>query len=101
MTGISKDIRQRAAFHHLPGIHDTQIVTHPGYHTQVVCNEDVGGLVPVDDPDSLAQAIIREIKNNTKQSKGVYANQYAYENFTWKKQVGKMISLYRQAIDAN
>jgi len=64
-------------------------------------NDDVGGLVPVDDPDSLAQAIISEIENNTKQSKGIYANQYAYKNFTWKKQVDKMITLYQKAIDAN
>ena len=64
-------------------------------------NEKVGALVPVDDPESLAQAIISEIKNNTKQTKGVYANQYAYENYTWEKQVAKMIELYQQAIAAH
>ncbi|MBW1846780.1 MAG: glycosyltransferase family 4 protein [Deltaproteobacteria bacterium] len=64
-------------------------------------NEDVGALVPIDDPDLLAHAIINEIENNTKQSKGIYANQYAYENFTWKKQVEQMISLYQQALDSN
>jgi glycosyltransferase involved in cell wall biosynthesis len=64
-------------------------------------NEDVGALVPVDDPDRLAQVIIHEIENNTKQTKGVYANKYAYENFTWEKQVGKMITLYQQAIEAS
>jgi glycosyltransferase involved in cell wall biosynthesis len=63
-------------------------------------NDDVGALVPVDDPAALAQAVINEIEGNTKQSKGVYANQYAFENFTWEQQVGKMISLYQQAIDA-
>lgn len=64
-------------------------------------NEDVGALVPVDDPQSLAQAIIEEIENNTKQTKGVYANQYAYENYTWEKQVAKMVGLYQQAIDVH
>ncbi len=64
-------------------------------------NEDVGALVPIDDPDSLAKAIIHEIENKTKQSKGIYASQYAYENFTWEKQVDKMIRLYQQAINAN
>lgn len=64
-------------------------------------NEDVGALVPVDDPKSLADAIISEIENSTKQTKGVYANQYAYENYTWKQQVAKMITLYRQAIDVS
>ncbi|MBW1984917.1 MAG: glycosyltransferase, partial [Deltaproteobacteria bacterium] len=64
-------------------------------------NEDVGALVPIDDPDLLAHAIINEIENNTKKSKGIYANKYAYENFTWKKQVEQMISLYQQALDSN
>ncbi len=62
-------------------------------------NDDVGALVPVDDPASLAQAIIREIEQNTKQTKGLYVNQYAYQNFTWKSQVDKMITLYEQAIN--
>lgn len=62
-------------------------------------NDDVGALAPVDDPLSLAQAIIREIEQNTKQTKGPYANQYAYQNFTWKSQVDKMITLYEQAIN--
>lgn len=62
-------------------------------------NDDVGALVPVDDFKALAVAIISEIENNTKQTKGVYANQYAYEGFTWKKQVAKMIELYEKAIE--
>jgi glycosyltransferase involved in cell wall biosynthesis len=64
-------------------------------------NEDVGRLVPVDDPDNLAQAIIGEIESNTKRSKGVNANHFAYESFTWEKQVGKMIELYQEAIEVN
>ncbi|MCP5098843.1 MAG: glycosyltransferase family 4 protein [Chloroflexi bacterium] len=64
-------------------------------------NEEVGALVPVDDPESLAQAIIYEIENNTKQTKGVYANKYAYKSYTWEKQVAKMVTLYQQAIDAS
>ena len=63
-------------------------------------NEEVGALVPVGDPESLAKAIIYEIENNTKQTKGVYANHYAYENYTWSQQVAKMIALYEQALDA-
>ncbi|MDJ0753544.1 MAG: glycosyltransferase family 4 protein [Ardenticatenaceae bacterium] len=62
-------------------------------------NEEVGALVPVDDPESLARAIIDEISNNTKQTKGVYANKYAYDNYTWAKQVEKMVGLYREAIN--
>ena len=62
-------------------------------------NDEVGALVPVGDHESLAAAIINEIKNNTKQTKGVYANRYAFENYTWKQQVAKMIALYHQAIE--
>ncbi len=59
-------------------------------------NEEVGALVPVDDPESLASAVIEEIENNTKQTKGIYANRYAYEGYTWERQVAKMIDLYPQ-----
>ena len=61
-------------------------------------NDEVGALVPVDDPDALAAAIISEIEQNTKQTKGPRANQYAYQNFTWKTQVAMMIDLYGEAI---
>ncbi len=60
--------------------------------------EEVGALVPVDDPKRLAEAIIYEIKNGTKNTKGKYANEYAFENFTWKKQVARMIDLYRSGV---
>ena len=64
-------------------------------------NEEVGALVPVDDPDGLSRAIVDEIEANSKLTKGVYANEYAFKNFTWEKQVGEMITLYQQAIDAS
>jgi len=60
-------------------------------------NDEVGALVPVDDPEALAAALISEIEQNTKQSKGPHANQYAYENFTWATQVAMMIDLYQEA----
>ncbi|MDP6637373.1 MAG: glycosyltransferase [Phycisphaerae bacterium] len=61
-------------------------------------NDEVGALVPVDDPEALAQAIINEVEQNTKQTKGPRANQYAYQNFTWETQVAMMIELYAEAI---
>lgn len=61
-------------------------------------NNYVGALVPVDDPNRLAQAIIQEIKGKSKQSKGPYANEYAFQKFTWKQQVARMIELYEEAI---
>lgn len=63
-------------------------------------NEDVGALVPVDDAERLAEAIIGEIENDTKQTKGPYANRYAYKHYTWEKQVAKMASLYQEALKA-
>jgi glycosyltransferase involved in cell wall biosynthesis len=61
-------------------------------------NSEVGALVPMEDPQSLAAAIISEIEHGTKATKGVYANQYAFENFTWTKQVARMIELYNSAL---
>ncbi|MDP6544971.1 MAG: glycosyltransferase family 4 protein [Phycisphaerae bacterium] len=61
-------------------------------------NDEVGALVPVDDPEALAAAIISEIEQNSKQTKGPNANRYAYQNFTWETQVAMMIDLYREAI---
>ena len=61
-------------------------------------NDEVGALVPAEDPEALAAAIISELEQNTKQTKGPYANKYAYESFTWKTQVAMMIDLYRQAV---
>jgi glycosyltransferase involved in cell wall biosynthesis len=61
-------------------------------------NESVGALVPVDDPAGLALAIIAEVENGTKQTKGVYASQYALDRFTWSQQVAEMIKLYQGAL---
>jgi glycosyltransferase involved in cell wall biosynthesis len=63
-------------------------------------NKEVGALVPVDDPQSLARAIIEEIQGRTKGTKGVYASQYALDGFSWPGQVSRMAELYRQAIES-
>jgi glycosyltransferase involved in cell wall biosynthesis len=61
-------------------------------------NDDVGSLVPVDDQNALAQAIIAEIENETKKTKGSYASQYALDGFSWSGQVAKMAGLYEKAL---
>lgn len=61
-------------------------------------NESVGTLVPVDDHEVLAESLVREIKTKSKETKGPHANRYAFENFTWKQQVHKMIELYESAL---
>lgn len=60
-------------------------------------NEEVGKLVPSDDPASLAAALLAELENGTKHTKGVYASQYALENFTWEHLVAQMMKLYQGA----
>jgi glycosyltransferase involved in cell wall biosynthesis len=61
-------------------------------------NDNVGTLVPVDDPHRLATAIIAEIESGSKRTKGMCASQYALDNFTWARQVAKMIDLYEGAL---
>ena len=61
-------------------------------------NEEVGRLVPLDDAASLAAAIIAEIEQETKKSKGVRASRYALDSFTWTQQVARMVKLYESAL---
>ena len=57
-------------------------------------NDQVGSLVPVDDHQALADAILSEIKTGSKTTKGEYASRYALADFSWSGQVDKMIELY-------
>jgi glycosyltransferase involved in cell wall biosynthesis len=61
-------------------------------------NEQVGRLVPVDDPVALAHAILAEIHSDAKASKGEFASNYALEKFTWAAAVSKMATLYERAL---
>jgi glycosyltransferase involved in cell wall biosynthesis len=64
-------------------------------------NDSVGALVPVDDHEVLAETVVREIRSKSKETKGPFANHYAFKNFTWKQQVQKMIELYEEAIKSH
>jgi len=61
-------------------------------------NDQVGSLVPVGDHEALAQAIINEIEAGSKQTKGVFAAEYALEDYSWAGQVKKMAHLYELAL---
>ncbi len=61
-------------------------------------NDKVGQLVEMDNYEALAEAIIEELKNNTKQTKGKFAAIYAKENYSWKKTLQKVIEIYEKAI---
>jgi len=64
-------------------------------------DERVGALVDVDDSAVLAEAIINEIRANSKAAKGPFAAAYALKDFSWSGQVDKMIAIYQEAIEAN
>jgi glycosyltransferase involved in cell wall biosynthesis len=59
----------------------------------------VGQLVDVDDPEGLADAIVRSIETDAKARKGAFAAHYALENFSWSKQVDEMISVYHETLE--
>ncbi len=63
-------------------------------------DERVGALVDVDDAAGLANAIISEIRSNSKKVKGPFAAAYALKDFSWSGQVDKMIAIYQEAIEA-
>jgi len=58
-------------------------------------NEKVGKLVEMDNPTALANAIIDELKNNSKKTKGKFAAVYAKKNYSWKKTLDKVIEIYQ------
>ena len=61
-------------------------------------NNEVGQLIEMEDVEALANAIIEELENNTKLTKGKYAREYAVENYSWKKTLQNVIEIYRGAI---
>ncbi|MDP8204465.1 MAG: glycosyltransferase family 4 protein [Candidatus Tenebribacter mawsonii] len=62
-------------------------------------NNDVGQLVEMENADALSEAIIEELKNNTKLTKGKYAREYAVKNYSWKKTLRNVIEIYDKAIN--
>jgi glycosyltransferase involved in cell wall biosynthesis len=75
------------------------VATNAGGLPDFISNE-VGTLVPMDDPPVLAQAIVEQVRGGAKQTKGPYCAEYALGGFSWRGQVGKMIALYEEAIQA-
>lgn len=61
-------------------------------------NEQVGALVPLEDQQALAVAIIAELSAGSKLTKGRFAAQYALEDYSWPSQVKKMVHLYESAL---
>lgn len=61
-------------------------------------NNEVGQLIEMEDVDALANAIIEELKKNTKLTKGKYARVYAVKNYSWKKTLQNVIEIYKKAI---
>ena len=62
--------------------------------------DEVGALVPCDDHERLAEAIVNELTSTNRLEKGAFASKYAFEGFTWAQQVEKMTRLYESALAA-
>jgi glycosyltransferase involved in cell wall biosynthesis len=61
-------------------------------------NDKVGTLVPVEDYQALADAIISEIFNDNKEKRAEYCYNYALKNFSWKKSLDEVEKVYDEAI---
>jgi len=66
-----------------------------------IINEDVGTLVPVDDPVALSGAIYQELMRHDKDKRKQQASQYAYENYSQEKIIGEMICIYEKILKEN
>jgi len=66
-----------------------------------IINEDVGTLVPVDDPLALSGAICQELLREDRSNRKLKASRYAYENYSQEKIIGEMISVYEKIIEEN
>ena len=62
-------------------------------------NKKVGALVKMNNPEELASAIISELSNKTKLTKGKFANKYTADNYSWSNTLGKVIDLYELAVE--
>jgi glycosyltransferase involved in cell wall biosynthesis len=60
--------------------------------------KEVGTLVPVDDDLALADAIIAELKHKDKEKRALEAADYAVKNFSWKRSIGVVASMYESII---
>jgi len=61
-------------------------------------NNEVGQLVEMENHEKLAKAIIYEISNNTKKTKGKFAAEYAKKNYSWKESLKKVVQIYKDAL---
>jgi len=60
--------------------------------------KEVGTLVPVEDDLALADAIVAEIQNKNKEERALTAADYALKNFSWKRSIGVVESMYEKLI---
>jgi len=64
-------------------------------------DDRVGALVDIDEAVGLAEAIISEIRSNSKEVKGPFAAAYALKDFSWSGQVDKMIDIYEDTLQTD
>ncbi len=67
--------------------------------TEDIVNESVGLLVPKENPEALAKAIIEVVVERQKFDSTKLRN-YALENFDWEKIARRTVDLYNKAVNA-
>jgi glycosyltransferase involved in cell wall biosynthesis len=63
-----------------------------------ILSDKTGGLVPVDDHELLAEAVVQAINENWKQTKGPAARAYVREHHSLERLVPKIVAQYEQVI---
>ncbi|MBA6412706.1 TIGR03088 family PEP-CTERM/XrtA system glycosyltransferase [Parahaliea sp. F7430] len=75
------------------------IATRVGGNPELVSDEDNGLLVPVDDSEALAQAILRLIDSaQLRQQMGQSGTRFVRENFSWPQTVAQYLALYDELL---
>ena len=77
----------------------TPVIASNTIDLQDIINTSFGALVESINPTAFANAIIKELKDNTKQSKGKQAAEYALEKYSWNNSTNEVIELYKQALN--
>lgn len=72
------------------------VATRSGGPEEII-SEGVGLLVPKDDPDALAEAMVKVIKRRD-QYDPAQLRRYALENFSWERIADQTVDLYQRAI---
>lgn len=84
------------------GLGKAAIATRVGALPEIIEHEKTGILIEPNDPDALAEEIIRLLKNNELRKKlGQNALQYAHDNLSWETVADITLKKYKELINEN